>query len=404
MITIEEALRLCADAASVLPAERLPLAHALHRVLAEPARAQLDLPPFEQSAMDGYALMTADTAAATASSPAALEVIGEIAAARQGEHPRLAAGTAMRIFTGGVVPIGADAVIKQEDVSRDNDIVVVSAPVALGNNVRRRGEELAAGAELTAAGARISPGMLGALAVAGVDDVAVHREPRIAVLVTGDEVSPAGADLPLGAIYDGNGPLLMSLLQQWGYGDVELAYVEDDRGALEQAMEDAFAEADLVVTTGGVSVGDKDMVIPVAKALGMEEVFWRVRQKPGKPLFLGSLDDGPLLLGLPGNPASVMVSAQIYLRRLLDALEGVAEPGPYLSHGRLAVETRADGRRDSWLRAVWFTGRDGSVQLEPLANQASHMLSNLCRANALLRLPASAEDYPAGSTVSWLPL
>lgn len=402
MITIEEALTLCAEVQAALPPERLPLAHALHRVLAEPARARLDLPPFDQSAMDGYALESSGTVRAAENAPVTLSLQGEVAAAKQPEYPRLGGGTAMRIFTGGVVPRGADAVVKQEDVLREEGNVLVSAPVASGNNVRRRGEELAEGAELTGAGARITPGMLGALAVAGIDDVAVHREPRIAVLVTGDEVSPAGADLPLGAIYDGNGPLLMSLLQQWGYGDVELAYVEDDRGALEQAMDDAFSEADIVVTTGGVSVGDKDMVIPVAKEMGVEEVFWRVRQKPGKPLFLGRADDGPVLLGLPGNPASVMVSAQIYLRRLLDVLEGVAAPGPHLSQGRLAIETPADTHRDSWLRAVWSTGRDGSVQLEPLGNQASHMLSNLCRANALVRLPASAEAYPAGSPVGWL--
>ncbi|MBA1147775.1 molybdopterin molybdotransferase MoeA [Ectothiorhodospiraceae bacterium WFHF3C12] len=404
MITIEEALALCAEGLTPLAAERLPLAHALNRVLAEPARAQLDLPPFDQSAMDGYALASEGVSGASDGAPVRLGLSGEVAAARQAEYPRLADGTSMRIFTGGVVPSGADAVVKQEDVYVEDGRLVVSAPVTTGNNVRRRGEELAAGAELTAAGRRITPGMIGALAVAGVDDVPVHREPRIAVLVTGDEVSPAGADLPLGAIYDGNGPMLMALLEHWGYGDVELAYVEDDRGALEQAMDDVFAEADLVVTTGGVSVGDKDMVIPVAREMGIEEVFWRVRQKPGKPLFLGRAEDGPVLLGLPGNPGAVAVGAQIYLRRLLDVLEGVAEPGPHLYQGRLALETEADPGRDSWLRAVWWTGRDGGIQLEPLGRQASHMLSNLCHANALLRLPASAEAYPAGSAVRWLPL
>lgn len=404
MIDIDQALDLCTRELTPLPARRLPLARALHRVLAEPAAARLDLPPFDQSAMDGYALSSAGTAQAGEVSPVVLPLGGEVAAARQSELPVLPSGGAMRILTGGVVPQGADAIVKQEDVRAEGGYLHVSAPVAPGNNVRRRGEELSADTRLVTDGERVSAGMLGALAAAGVDEVSVRRQPRIAVLITGDEVSPAGGDLPLGAVYDANGPLMMSLLEHWGYGDVALAYVEDDRGALEQALGDAFEDADVVVTTGGVSVGDKDMVIPVAKDLGIDEVFWRVRQKPGKPLFLGTARDGPVLLGLPGNPAAVLVGARVYLRRILDTLEGAREVEPLVQWGRLAVETPADGARESWLRAVWSTGRDGSVALQPLANQASHMLSNLCRANALIRLPASAEAYPAGSSVAWLPL
>jgi len=404
MIEIERALALCAEHVSALPAEPLPLAEVLDRVLAEPARARLDLPPFPQSSMDGYALAAASAASAGADSPVRLPLRGEVAAGRHREQPRLTPGTVTRIFTGAVIPEGADAVVKQEDVRAYAQEVELTAAVAEGNNIRRRGEELAAGAQLAATGERITPGMVGALAAAGVDEIAVRREPRIAVLVTGNEVSAAGTDLALGAVYDANGPLLHSLLEAWGYRELSLSYVEDEWDAVEQALSDALEEADVVVTTGGVSVGDKDLVIPVAKELGVREVFWRVRQKPGKPLFFGVGHADTPILGLPGNPAAVLVGAHLYLRRILDCLEGANSPGPVFRRGRLAEETRADTRRDCWLRARWWTASDGSVELAVLDHQASHMLSNLCAADAVVRLPASAEAYPAGSRVEWLPL
>lgn len=404
MIEIERALALCAEHVTALPARRMPLAEVMDRVLAEPAGARLDLPPFAQSAMDGYALAAASTADAAEDNPVCLPLHGEVAAGRQRQQPRLEPGTAMRIFTGGVIPEGADAVVKQEDVRAYAGDVELVVPVSRGNNIRRRGEELATGAPMAGAGARITAGMVGALAAAGVDEIAVHGEPRIAVLVTGNEVSPAGTDLALGAVYDANGPLLLSLLQRWGYREVSLSYVEDEWDAVEQALIDALEDADVVVTTGGVSVGDRDLIIPVARELGVDEVFWRVRQKPGKPLFFGMDGAQTPVLGLPGNPAAVLVGAHLYLRRILDCLEGAERPGPLFRRGRLAEETRADARRDCWLRAQWRTVDDGSVELGVLGHQASHMLSNLCTADALVRLPASAEPYPAGSRVDWLPL
>ncbi len=404
MITIEEALAHCLEVARPLPAVRRAVPEARGAVLASDVVSALDLPPFPQSAMDGYAVRCADIAAATDDAPVTLPLAGEVAASIQGERARLHPGQAMRIFTGGLVPDGADAVVRQEDVVAGDGVASFPAPVAEGNNIRRRGEEIASGTPLLGAGTRLTAGRVAALAAAGLAEIDVRPLPRVRVLVTGDEVVPASAELPLGAVPDANGPLLAGWLAERGVTDVAVRYVRDDEEALRAAMADALADGDLVVSTGGVSVGEHDLVIPVAGSLGVEQVFWRVRQKPGKPLYLGVSPAGVPLLGLPGNPGATLVGAAVYIRRLIDLLQRVATPGPQWRTAIASGELRGDAARATWVRVVRRVDDEGRVCVAPSDHQASHMLSNLCEADAFVHLPAGTERVPAGTPVRWLPI
>lgn len=401
MISIDAALAHYAARLTSLPALTLPLAGALGAVLAEPAVAAVELPLFTQSAVDGYALRSVDLARASGASPVRLQVVGEVAAGQRALDD-VAAGTAVRIFTGGALPPGADTVARQEIVQRRGDEITIAQPLAPYADTRLRGEELQRGAPLLPQGQRLTPGTLAALAMAGVAEVSVHRRARIALLVTGDEVIAPGEALTAGGVYDANGPLLAAWFQARGAETLPVRYVTDHLQAVEDALRLALAEADVVITTGGVSVGDHDHVRAAARAQGAEEVFWRVSQKPGMPLYFG-LRSAQAIIGLPGNPAAVLVGLTLHVARVLAVLEGESPPGPNWQRGRLAAEVPRDAKRDLLLRMHAETDADGVLWLYPLGRQGSHMLSNLASANALVRLGPGA-TAAAGSTAPWLAL
>ena len=396
LIGVERALA-ALGAIAPLPARRLRTTGALHRVLASPARAGCDLPPFTQSAVDGYAVRHEDLGAGV------LPLAGVVRAAALAAAPQLAPGTAQRIYTGGMLPRGADTVVRQEWASVDAATVRFLRRPELGADVRVRGEELHAGSALAPAGLRLTSGRLAALAAAGVAEVTVNGAPRIAVLVTGDEVAPPGRTCRLGQVPDANGPLVTGWLAEQGYAKVRLDYVADTAAAVRAALHHAFTHCDLVLTTGGVSVGDHDYVPRIAGELGAQPLFWKVAQKPGKPVF-AALRDGVPLLGLPGNPASVLVNLLVYVRRALDRLEGVAAAGPAFNTGVLDCTVKADAERDQWLRVGLRYDERGCARLERLPRQASHMLSNLAQAGALAWIPAGPQDLAAGSCVRWTSL
>ena len=248
MISVTEALGECERRVSPLPPETVLLEDALHRVLADRAVANTDLPPFTQSAMDGYALRSVDTVSAETSRPVCLRIVGQIAAGPQGSVCELEPGDACRIFTGGGLPPGADAVVRQESVSAVGPELRIDAPVPSGSNVRRRGEELTRGQVMVGTGTRLLPGMIGALAAVGVGRVTVYRQPRILILVTGSEVVSAGEPLAPGTIYDANGPLARTFLSGSGYEFVTVSRVPDSEEALANALGDAFNDADLIVS------------------------------------------------------------------------------------------------------------------------------------------------------------
>ncbi|HXP02127.1 MAG TPA: gephyrin-like molybdotransferase Glp [Luteibacter sp.] len=392
LLPIAEALECYRRSLRRLPTQRIPLELALGAVLAEPARAAISLPRFTQSSMDGYALRAAD-------GHMALTLIGT-AAAGEPAQVVVGAGQAVRILTGGVLPEGADAVARQEIVERTGEGIVLRESVRVGEAIRHEGEELAAGAVIAEAGQRINAGIVAALAMAGVDAVEVYRRPRVAVLITGDEVVRLGEPLGEGKIYDANGPLLRAWFVEQGYGEPGISYVRDDKTALEEAMSAALDSADLVVTSGGVSVGDRDFVPDVADRLGVRKVFWKVAQKPGKPLWFG-MREGKALLGMPGNPAAVLVCLAVHARAVLGHMEGETQVQPAWRQGLLKVAVEADAERDRLVRMRLDT-TGGAVSLEVLPRQESHMLSNLASAHALVWLPARDRAFEAGEQVAWI--
>jgi molybdopterin molybdotransferase len=403
MISLEDALAAYAQNLHALPAETVPAAQALNRVLAQAQTSDADLPRFDQSAMDGYALRAADVATASPAQPLRLPVSMHIAAGTHQQLPALAAQTAARIFTGAPLPAQADTVIAQERVTLDGDALLFAAPFPAHRNIRWRGEELQRGAAIAAAGQRITPGLLASLINAGRHELQVTRRPRIRVLITGDEIRPAGATLKSGEIYDSNGPMIGAVLQSWGYPAPPIEHVRDDADVVKDVLRRAFDGADLVLSAGGASVGDHDFLPAAAESLGMRRVFWKVAQKPAKPLFFG-VSENRAHLALPGNPGAVLISLALHVRRALDCLEGAATPGPIWRPARLAQPVERDSQRARLLRMRLDHAEDGTALLKALPKQDSHMLSNLASAEVLAWVPIGEGECAAGDVLRWTAL
>jgi molybdopterin molybdotransferase len=393
LLSLEEALERILERVTPLGPETVPLAGAAGRVLAEDARAVVDLPPFPSSAMDGFAVRSEDT-------PGRLPVVARIAAGRPAARP-LEAGEAMAIATGGVVPAGADSVIPLEYVvDRDNEVEIPKA-VVQGDNVRPRGGDVAEGDLVVPRGARLRAAQIGALAAAGLDGVVVARRPRVAVLATGTELRRPGEVLGPGEVYEANGVLLATAFASVGADVDTLPAVADDESSHRDALERGLA-AGVLGTSGGVSVGTHDLVRRILGELGVEEVFWGVAVKPGKPLAFG-VRGSTLVFGLPGNPVSSLVGAEVFVRPALLALQGAQVPGPVFFEGRLAVAVRRNPHRDEFLRARSVASENGLV-LDPVRGQESHMIARAAAADALVLAPRGEGDLAAGDSVRYLPL
>jgi molybdopterin molybdotransferase len=394
LLSFEDAQRLILKRARPLPAERVRLEEAAGRVLAENAEALVDLPPFPSSAMDGYAVRSADI-------PGVLPIAARIAAGRPAPR-ELRQGEAMAIATGGVVPAGADAVIPVEYVvERDNDVELAD-PVAAGTNVRPRGGDLRAGETVVERGVVLGPAQLGALAAAGVAEVTCGSRPRASVVTTGTELRSPGEQLGPGEVYEANGLILATQLRSAGALPERPAVVADDEDAHRAALERGL-ESEVLVTSGGVSVGPHDLVRRIEAELGVEEVFWRVAVKPGKPVSFG-VRQGTLVFGLPGNPVSSLVGFELFVRPALLALQGHADPLPRFEPGRLAAAAKQNVARDQLVRAQARGAEDGAILLEPLTGQESHMIARAAAANALVLLPRGEGELPAGAAVRYLRL
>jgi molybdopterin molybdotransferase len=393
LLTIEEALAAILARARRLPSEPVPLGEAAGRVLAEDARSTVDLPPFPSSAMDGFAVRAADT-------PGRLPVVGRVAAGRPSAH-ELGTGEAMAIATGGVVPDGADAVIPVEYVVKHDNSVEIASPVEAGAHVRPRGGDLPSGDVVLVSGTVLGPAQVGALAAAGLPDALCARRPRATVLSTGTELRSPGEPLGPGQIYESNGVMLAAALRSCGAEVVSLAPASDDEAAHRAALEQGLA-ADVLVTSGGVSVGPHDLVRGIEAELGVEEVFWRVAVKPGKPISFGVRGD-TLVFGLPGNPVSSLVCFELFVRPAVLALQGANEPGPSFELGELAAPVRRDPARDQLVRARSRIDGD-RVLLEPLVGQESHMIARTAAADALVHAPRGTEELAAGAVVRYLVL
>ena len=393
LLSLAEAQARVLERVEPLASEPVPVARAAGRVLAEDAHAVVDLPPFPSSAMDGFAVRSADT-------PGRLPVVGRIAAGVPAPRA-LESGEAMAIATGGVVPDGADSVVPIEYVVEDDNEVQIETAVGHGDNVRPRAGDVAAGEVVVARGARLLAAQIGALAAAGVDTVVCGRRPRVAVLATGTELRRPGETLGPGEVYEANAVLLASALTTAGADIDILPAVPDDDAAHRAALEVGLM-ADVLVTSGGVSVGPHDLVRGLLRELGVEEVFWGVSVKPGKPVAFG-VRGGTLVFGLPGNPVSSLVGCELFVRPAVLALQGSAQPGPVYAEGRLARAVRRNSKRDEFLRARTQVSDDGVV-LEPVTGQESHMIVRAAGADALVYAPRGDGQLEAGARVRYLPL
>ena len=374
-----------------LAGETIPLKAAIGRVLAQDVAAVRDQPPFDASAMDGWALRSADA-------PGTLSIIGE-SAAGHGYEGELKPGQAVRIFTGAAMPAGADTIVIQEDATREGETVTVPAS-APGANLRPAGGDFRAGQALLSAGTRIDPWRLSLAASAGRAEVLVHARPRVAIVSTGEEIVEAPAAPGPYQIYDSGAPALAAMVEGWGGQAFKCKPVRDELDAVIAALREADAE--LIVTVGGASVGDHDLVRAAAQALGLSLKVASVNVRPGKPTFFGVLGDGRKLLGLPGNPASAFVCAELFLKPIVMKLQGGAENLPVAS-AKLAVPMAANGSREHWMRAK-LSYVDGALVAEPYRDQDSSLVSVFAAADALLRRPANAPALAAGELVEVLPL
>jgi molybdopterin molybdotransferase len=393
LVTLEQALQAVLARAEPLPGERVVLAAATGRVLAEAARAAVDLPPFPASAMDGFAVRATET-------PGSFPVSFRIAAGSPATA-QLAPGEAMAIATGGAVPEGADAVVPIELVEEQGGLVSVPETVEVGANVRPRGGDVAEGTEIASPGARLGVAQIGALGAAGLEAVSCGRRPRVAVVTTGSELRAPGSTLGPGEIYESNGAMLAAQLAEAGAEVEGPVSVADDEAAHREAIERGL-ELDVLVTSGGVSVGPHDLVRSVERELGVEEVFWGVAVKPGKPVSFG-VRGKVLVFGLPGNPVSSLVACRLFVTPAVEALQGAADPGPRFEWGRLTTDVRRDSRRDMLLRAVAAPTTAGT-ELTPVSGQDSHMIVRASGANALALVRRGEGDCTAGSAVEYLRL
>ena len=391
LVTFEDALSRILDRARPLASERVWLEQATGRVLAEPALSRTDLPPFASSAMDGFAVRADET-------PGSLPIVARVAAGSPSPRP-LPSGSAATIATGGAVPEGADAVVPIEHAAETNGRVEIAEPVRPGAHIRPRGGDVREGEVVVAVGTRLGPAQVGALAAAGVGEVSCARRPQAAVLATGSELRTPGETLEPGQIFESNRPMIAAVLTAAG-ADVELlpAVADEEaahRGALERGL-----TADLLVTSGGVSVGPHDLVRRIAAELGVDEVFWGVAVKPGKPLSFGTRNS-TLVFGLPGNPVSSLVGALLFVRPALLALQGSADPGPAFESARTSTALRRNAHRDEFLRATRSFGGDG-VTVEAIVGQDSHMIVRASSADALVHVPRGAGEIPAGELVRYV--
>lgn len=379
----------------------VPTHQAVDRVLSEPLQAREDLPRYDQSSMDGYAVRSKDLRNASKRDPVRLACTRESPAGEDNPEPLPAEETA-RIFTGGPVPEGADAVVPQEVVQTREDHVEFTKPIDSGENIRFRGEELERGVRLLDAGTVMNTAATGLAMSQGVRELQVYRAPRSAVLSIGDELIDPDETPGPAQKRDTNAPMVHSLLEDLGCQS-RVERLADEPEELERRFEENLEERDLLVIIGGTSVGDRDYVRPVLEELGVETIFWKINQKPGKPLYLGERDDS-YVLGLPGNPVSAMVSLYLHGFALVRKLSGYPDDALYLP----SVETELDNaykketERIEFVRAVSRRSGDG-YRSEILSHQGSHMLSGLARANSLVALSGPPSEFgPGESQVAFL--
>ncbi len=390
MTTVSEALGIVRAACAPRPAERTPLADAAGRVLAEDLASDVDSPPFDTSAMDGYAVRVAEAAGGR---PLA-ERAGLVAAGDLPPAP-LGGGEAVRVMTGAPIPQGTEAVVPVEKVRREAGRVFALAAPRPGEHVRRRGESIQAGSRLLEHGRRLGPTEIAIAAIAGADPISVHARPRVTIAATGNELVPASSKPGPGQLRDSNGPMIAALCRERGALATRRAAVADEDSEVGRLFAEDAEGADLLVTSGGVSAGDLDLLPRGAEKAGFELLFHGVLMRPGKPVAFGRKGRS-LWLGLPGNPVSSAVCFHLFGAMALDALAGLSNPGPAFLSARLARDVSVRGSRETFRDGVLESDGAG-LKFSPLDGLGSHDLAAHAGANALLRIPAGESGLAAGA-------
>ena len=394
MLNVDDAQRKLRDlTVRVLETELIPLTEATGRVVAATVRAPMDLPPFDASAMDGYALHANDLNLGRE-----LVVVGESRAGHAHLGP-LVPGSAVRILTGAPIPKGTAAVVIQEDVARDGDQIRLSGSIEAGENIRRRGHDVAKTRSLVASGDRLDAYKISWLAACGVTQITVARRIRMALFSTGDELIDPGNPLGPGQIYDANRVALRELVSERSVEVLDLGVIPDDPTAIKQTLDTASEAADIIVTSGGVSVGDADYVKDAVDQSG-SIAFWKIALKPGKPLAVGRVGKA-LFFGLPGNPVSTIITYLLFVAPTIDRLCGMPDNTPYRLAAILqgSIEHR-QGRRE-YVRGIFET-KGNHVSVSPTGDQSSNRLATFAKANCLIVVPEEAEGLKTGAVVDIL--
>jgi molybdopterin molybdotransferase len=400
MISVDEAWRRIDELAVALPVETRSLEESADYVLAEPVRAPLDLPPFDNSAMDGYALKAADTSGASNEQPVKVPVLGEVAAG-QWQDDFLAERTAVKIMTGAALPPGADAVLELEAARLRDGIVEIRQALLPGRHVRLRGEDVHKGDVLLEAGMRLNAQRLGLLANSGIAQLRVHRQARVSLVATGSELVSAGVPLKAGQIYDSNRIVLRTLIERTGSDLQDLGIVPDDPQTIGERIHAGLA-ADMLLISGGVSVGEHDHVKRILHELGVETLFWRVAMKPGKPLFCGR-SGSSWVFGLPGNPISCVVGFLVFIEPLLRRLQGEPQTAAEYVKAELTDAVWKMDERRHFLTATLRRSSAGGLCVTPTQKQGSAMMHAMAQANAFVVVPEACMRLEAGMIVDVLP-
>jgi molybdopterin molybdotransferase len=390
MLSLEEARRNILSKIQPLPAERVPASDAFHCHAAEDLASPIDLPLFDNSAMDGYAVREADLAAASPENPIRLRLAGRISAGKAGAIT-IASGECCRVFTGSLLPSCAGAVVMQEDTEVDGESIVFREPVRPFENIRLQGEDLRAGKVIARQGQVITPTRAALVSACGIESLNAHRKPMVGLIATGNELRSPGEKLEPGEIYESNRAMLRGFLRDLAHLPA-YPVVPDDRGKTVSALREAFRECDLVLSSGGVSVGEYDFVKGAFEEMGGNIELWRIAIRPGKPFAFGSFN-GKFFFGLPGNPVSSLVTFLLLVRPAILKLNGAAETELPVISGQLGEELINRGERRHFIRVRWDNGT-----VWPAGAQASHMLADLGEANGLLDVPAGSR-LEKGTTV-----
>lgn len=403
MISYDEALQIVLKAASTLESDYVPLENLLGRTLAEPVVSPHDLPLFDNSAVDGFGVMVADVRHASPEQPVSLRNIGTIAAGSS-EAIAITSGTAVKLLTGAPIPPGVDAVVMKEFTESQNGSVQMLRSVNLGDNIRRRGEEFRKGDNVLPIETKVTPPVLGLLASLGYAGFKAYRQPKVAVVVTGNELVKPGNALQPGQIYESNSVALLGALASLGIEGSIVYHSGDESDSLREKLAQALQHADVIITSGGVSVGEYDLVKTVLAELGVVSRFWKVAIKPGKPVYFGTLPLSPgspqekLVFGLPGNPVAVLLTFHLLVRPALLKQMGVSHHSLATFQATLTQAIRKKPGRLEFVRGV-LSNNDGALAVIPTLGQGSHMLGGLSRANCLITFPMDASQLDAGQSV-----